>query len=822
MDIDRGIVKALFYDYPVTELMRLLDNLRDLRYDVYLDILPQLMQWAKPEYTYTEANLLRIQTGEYWLKKSILPTIYHPFDKLHVVAQRLLSIEKDLPVVRFEQLFRWKETVLYMGEDLLTTTFLAYEDVVNSRKKRSQFIWSDILRHNNHVLNDELDKGLTDLHAHYNATADIFSLNWLCLMNNIEQRRLFDAKLKRSQELELINPQTEVRSSIKQYSVAAAYLRFVFYKHLLDRQVYTPEQQEKLIEYNYASKVLNILEDPWYADDLALSLQNAVSTVLENSQPVVNSKKVDYCLHTDLEMESELGNDPIARANLIYQGERELLYSFFYGYFAKDPTCLFMAPYFYLYILLKSKIRREFVQINPIKGFENFETYQDRKDMFLLDRSPLKKDYSHYAFYTSVHSPENDRIEVRVTPSSISSVCKDLPFDIVVHFIKNGKYAYPTPTLYNHLGKINDGTRDEKFRYTLKKQVNEVLLSCRNNRIVGIDAASAEIFCRPEVFGHIYRFAYANGIQGRTYHVGEDFLDLTDGLRAIDEAVLFLRLDETCRIGHAMALGIDAKIYYEKRHYTTTIPLQYLLDDCVWLYMRRKELNVPISDAFEKSLEDMARSLYEDIGYRQPWNIKQYWDSMLLRGNDPQYIDLYSKHSRMSMWDRTADVEDNRLKTAYSCHVAKELFHDYFYDAEIKKKGLQLIQHKWENKEIATIISYMQEQMRCFMASKKISIECCPTSNLKIGFIDKYEQHPLLKCFYPVDAQPGDILIKSSINTDDRGVFYTSLYEEYSLIALALDKICDSKTGKKKYNEQDIIRYISLLRKNAQLMAFAH
>ena len=82
----------------------------------------------------------------------------------------------------------------------------------------------------------------------------------------------------------------------------------------------------------------------------------------------------------------------------------------------------------------------------------------------------------------------------------------------------------------------------------------------------------------------------------------------------------------------------------------------------------------------------------------------------------------------------------------------------------------------------------MQEEMRRFVSEKKISIECCPTSNLKIGYIDRYENHPLLTKFYPIDAKVDTPLIKSSINTDDRGVFYTSIYEEYSLIALALYK----------------------------------
>ena len=105
MDLDRSILKALFYDYPVDAVVRQLDeNKNDKQHDVFLDILPQLVQWSKQEYTYTEANLLRIQTGSEWMQKnSSLPTIYHPFNLLKKVTNKLLTIDNDHVLVKFEQ-----------------------------------------------------------------------------------------------------------------------------------------------------------------------------------------------------------------------------------------------------------------------------------------------------------------------------------------------------------------------------------------------------------------------------------------------------------------------------------------------------------------------------------------------------------------------------------------------------------------------------------------------------------------------------------------------------------------------------------------------
>lgn len=64
-----------------------------------------------------------------------------------------------------------------------------------------------------------------------------------------------------------------------------------------------------------------------------------------------------------------------------------------------------------------------------------------------------------------------------------------------------------------------------------------------------------------------------------------------------------------------------------------------------------------------------------------------------------------------------------------------------------------------------------------------------PASNLKIGHFSAYDAHPLME-FNNVGLG-GDVKyrgISVSINTDDRGVFGTSIEREYSLLAAALEK----------------------------------
>ena len=96
----------------------------------------------------------------------------------------------------------------------------------------------------------------------------------------------------------------------------------------------------------------------------------------------------------------------------------------------------------------------------------------------------------------------------------------------------------------------------------MRKQAHAILEFRRRyeklgQRIRGIDASSEEIVCRPEVFAQAFRFLrnravshvdYITGVVRQmpdlciTYHVGEDFLDIIDGLRAIDEAISFLNM----------------------------------------------------------------------------------------------------------------------------------------------------------------------------------------------------------------------------------------------------------------------------------------
>lgn len=94
---------------------------------------------------------------------------------------------------------------------------------------------------------------------------------------------------------------------------------------------------------------------------------------------------------------------------------------------------------------------------------------------------------------------------------------------------------------------------------------------------------------------------------------------------------------------------------------------------------------------------------------------------------------------------------------------------------------------EWEvNEGLISAISEIQQLMIDKVEEMGLAIECNPTSNLKIGEFDRYDEHPILKFnnnglkIFPKRA------LSVSINTDDKGVFATSIEREYALIVYAI------------------------------------
>lgn len=828
MDFERAKIKALFYDYPVEHAV----DVTRKGNEGYLNVFSQIARWREQAFSISEMEALKRQIASNCEKdnaENLLKILVEESSKF------LTMSEKEQPLVKYDNLLRWQDIVSFVGEDLLVMPFVAQDDY-KKEKHNTSFLWPDVLPHNEVKINDILKQGLTDVHAHYHASVDIFHLNWIAMMNETELSKLVEierSKLKVYQEqaIRIVNDKC---TSIPIYSmvnmvVAAAYIRAKLWK-MLNGYENAPDLSIETIE-----RILNDKVDAEYTYVRELSDEYAnlnLSAFRDNHGHVL-----DYLICAETIQAKDMDN-----IWTIYNGERSFIYQVFYTLLENPDSIRPYTSMVYLYLLIKGHIRSLFVQNNPLVGFENFQLYQKWK-LAAIKHSPIWDHYAQFVLQTTIRPKTSDHIEGRIRVWDNSDMSFEESFikefngcnkglvsrkkvstinklSVVYHFIKNADLKE------NVMENI---ARQANYRKKIQKECENVIALYKKQRapyhqpfmmvpkLTGIDAAGNELYCRPEVFAHAFRYCKKWGIKNQTYHVGEDFLDLIDGLRAVDEAVRFLEFDKRCRIGHALAIGTDVTKYYESRHFHSLVPRQNHLDNCIWLYqMGIKWGGKTMTKKLQKWLQDAAKKVYEEVGYNKvlPFDINTYWHSMLLRGTDIDFIwePLLLCNSK---WRQTACQHSKEIQQALNNKDSVTLYEMYHRKRSIKEKGAEVSDVKWEL-GIERVVKKVQEQMIHMIADKKIAIECNPTSNYKIGRFGRYDELPLFQ-FHPIRTKGAIPPINISINTDDRGVFSTSLEREFSLVSLALRK--HPFVGR-RYSESEITTFIDEIRKNGEKQCF--
>ena len=419
----------------------------------------------------------------------------------------------------------------------------------------------------------------------------------------------------------------------------------------------------------------------------------------------------------------------------------------------------------------------------------------------------------------------------------------------ILHFIKKNE---PDEIKYS-----NRYCRNYSVRETVKKQSSVIEELVKSNSpyvkdgfiapkddkpkntdypIIGIDAASSEFYCRPEVFAPAFRrLKYVprdmslNSIcrrkdsqLGRTYHVGEDFYDIIDGLRAIDECINFMNFGEGDRIGHGIALGINAREYYKQRDFRIVLPKQNMLDNVVWMFKMMEFYSIPDEFGLKAFLRKIFRELYYEI-YSDDFkkfqklesvSISEYYDSWQLRGDDPETL---SNGHPLKPYMQGNHEELNVIR---SVSKIMELFKVYHYSGNAKKIGdtcKEFYLHEDYGYDI--VVEQIQKKLRERIQNKHISIETNPTSNMQITDVSRYAEHPITVMNNVFLKSDYNSMIDVSINTDDQGVFATSLEKEFTLIALALEKE-KKNDGTPLYRKNDIYRWLDMVRDSARPRSF--
>lgn len=694
------------------------------------------------------------------------------FNSLTAFAKQVMAVVDGEPRVNFNNLFRWRELTYIVGEELMACAFLARREC-HDMKPREVFNWSSVLQTDNAELNHLFEKeGLSELHQHLKASTDVFAISWVCLMNHVKHRKGDFVKLFRNEK--------ETDEAYHQYIEAVA-IRLYLYRTIC--------QGDESTEIYQIERICQKAKMGDFAELMA--------EICTAHHALKSRRALDYAC---IKWQGE---------ESIYEGERRFLYEVLrYIYLANDAV---VTELLHKYVLAKAKIRAQMVQVNKNVGFANFARFEGVKEVFvdgykhysdLLKSLPVQEAmHQHCVTYLETRiapkAPYNKLLAAHIDAERLTEAClKDDEIaqrHFIYHFIKKEDKRSKNDLIpRNH--KVRIEVRNESI--ALRK------LQTTTHQFVGLDAANSEMFCRPEVFAQAYRYL-DDGKVKRTYHAGEDFYDLTDGLRTIDEAIRLLHLRNGDRIGHGIALGIDAYDYYASKNWHIPVPKQVLLDNLVWLCSELKSHNIAIPPCVERLVEEKYRDLADSYALdgKIP-SMEDYNLAMRLRGNDPYTVNVSKGAYLIRDWQSCA-IDNGTEKLLANENIAT-IYWQYHFSERVRREGNMVVDFVVP-RELAYVIGQLQEAMMRDIAKRQIAIECCPTSNVKIARLKEYEKHPILR-LHPIES--GNVIRPAvSINTDDLGIFVTSADNEYALMVLALMKQKDEE-GLLKYNSQQIRNWL--------------
>lgn len=757
-----------------------------------------------------------------------------------------------------EKTLSWRDVSFLLGQDLFTTSFLAFLDAQTGRET-TVFDWPSVIGTDDNRLNAILQKGISENHFHLHGSTQVFALSWMCLMNHPERIESFlkDQAISRRmaenlQETVNLGEQDAMMSWQERLRRAAALRQSLFQLVFLREQEVPISGLGPVFSRKDFSEARSKIE-------LLRFLYGA-----KYRQRTGREVCLDYAICADAEH---------AGAFRALSGERRLLYHSFLRVFRGDASGQERNA-LYLYLLLKAQFRNELIQVNGRVGFRNFVAYQDRKGDFWDCLQEYEAEALRLSVMGSMQSGAVQSLEMRVAPK-MTAAANMQSIKLLDELIHMAEREHPEKRILQPQGKESafyvlhfikkrdDFRQPERFgvftprnadvRRAVRRQAKAIASALARSsyfcsRIRGIDAANVEIGCRPETFATEFRFLrqfipaqpYRGGWRAKTwfpdihvtYHAGEDFLDLVDGMRAIDEAVRFLAFQRGDRIGHALALGVEPAIHYGFKGRNIVLPKQVRLDDLVWVLYRGGELGLELDSSSRWKLQNEAEHLLMDIygawmeQVRYRYTLGEYYQMWQLRGDAP---DLYSYTGfrtpgrvYANPCERFYLQEQKGLSAYRSQRPIARLYYGYHFDNAIKKKGTQVVSTQIEGWYEA-IVQELQVQLQRDLSSKGIGIECNPSSNCLIGTFGKYENHPIFRfnrAYLDADngMKSGSPQLSVSINTDDQGVFDTSLENEYALLADALRQ-CDV-SGRRIYTEDQIYLYLDHIRELGNLQTF--
>jgi adenosine deaminase len=491
----------------------------------------------------------------------------------------------------------------------------------------------------------------------------------------------------------------------------------------------------------------------------------------------------------------------------------------------------FMARLLHIYLLTTSQINRLLVQQRDQFGFDQFQKITDNECREESEQGYLRR----FLQLEGMYGEDIKSLEGRFAPKkNAKGTLKRLKplFKDYDTYKRNHSPDAEEPlgpkrmdlSLVGHFIKKNDNRRKKEhttmgrhrgLRFENRSTMRGLIRLAEQNRKVreylkGFDAAANELHAPPEVYAPAFRYLKYNGFENYTFHVGEDYIHLLSGIRAIFEAITFLDLSSGNRIGHGTALGINPDIWKSRSLVPAVMTKGEWHDNLLfaWSILSKPDSQFhSILPIIKEQIHGLTTELY---GSSYPIDVLlKAWK---LRDIDP-LIALDENFTTIIPFNEIELEDINRRKFSIgTIEVPSWKVFELYHSDVVISKSEQLFEVE-DDPFTSEIFESLQKYVLNLFVDKNIAIETLPTSNVRISYYEDHSEHHLPVWLGHSSERTDYPKPSVVVGTDDSGIFATNLRNEFAHIFLILTKECG-------LSNDDAYEEIKKLNRNGEMFSF--
>ncbi|MDT2849131.1 hypothetical protein P7H60_08125 [Vagococcus carniphilus] len=742
------------------------------------------------------------------------------------ISTMILKYDQNQLYVDFNDLLEWDGFINKLDIKLFVSSMLA-----SNCSLEPEVYGGSVVGHNNFTIYDICSRnGISENHMHLQASGYVTDINWFSFLEkNIFQAEYFNQFIC-SEEVYKQFPKTKKNiDGLRNNIMKVKSLRVILHDYC--------RYNEFIIPPNIISQLLASSDVESFCSIQGISTEKGYEKL---------SKKLNEDVIKYIKCELRRYPDNPLKYSWIELDFMRRIFDIMLNSLKTDNHSYF-TYLFNLYICSMMDIKFQFLQDNLGMGFNKFKEKEENKKWFIT--SDHEKDIIKSCFHKYYREKYINNIELRIAPKETGEkyihfinelnrinlnewervkhehndpLIPKINFGVVIHFIKlkhKKKSSYVEEMKETRLRLEEQSNSIINALYLIEKNTRGTNKKCNlMNKIVGIDTANYEMDNRPNIYACVFRkLRYdqsTNQVLNATYHVGEEFPTITNGLRAIDEVLEFCAYNRNDRLGHALALGMDIAAYFKVKRNNILCCIEDYLDDIVWMskvlnessYEKDKQFLPFLRAEFDKYKHSIFSKIFSE---NEVPCFEDYLDAYILRGDDPSvYLEIikgkldFEYSEFCSYYGYRINSYSSFHEMAFLNKKARRLVLEYNYNEQYRlqaKQPIKIIVTEMYIKVAKRVQTVLKEKI----LNMNVFIEANPTSNKKISHIKNYSDLPAIRLNNLFINSEESICLPISINTDDSSIFQTNLINEYSMIAAALLR--------EGINEREVYDYIERL-----------